>query len=997
MINQKGINMLKAKNIITIISLFMSLPLLCEARDLVLVKNGEPQAVIVLSKKPTRSAQMGAYELQHNIKLITGAEIPITDSTENDGKVQIFVGESNATKNMGYRSADFKGETSLVNFRNDYIILIGNDSPDYQKVDYKKPNTFPPIKYSLKGSLYAVYDFLENQCGFHFYDLGELGTVYSKRKTLSVKVADKKYTSPLSAFRYVHRDDRRYSKFKYSRREDALWKLRWRMNVMYGLTNHNFYSIYYRYWGIPKWGAERKDVVDLFVKKSPEYFAAGYKGKSYPRDPLMRAGYGNDPDFPPTVCFSNLNVAEYYAKEAVTYSNGGNVIGGFKNFRGKEPTTKTLLPKMPDSPYLYPIEPGDTGGTCECSICTSRFLDQPENERFANLKFQLVANTAKKAAALKPGTGISTLAYINSLYYPKGVKLPENVSVQLCLTIYSWWHPGIKKVQENIYKEWVKKEAKRRPLTLWTYIFSPHWDMKRHFHQKYFFPAVYPWKTGEMFKNFTKDGIKGWFTEVEMQYNSLEAYVAAKICYDPSLDPNQIIDDYFSNYYGDAGKPLKEFYREIETAYWDKNNYPQSWFASNKVVGPRGVKNPTWGTGLHSPDVNWAIGSKKRVAKLNALIKKAQTLVKTPAEKARLQRFIDGIWSQALQGRKKYKSTQDYALVKKTKGKFAIVPPIKDFDGDVQKADWKKAAILGNWKGLDGENVENSSQLKILRDSKFLYLKYSGNASPEISKNIKSNYVEMFFSASPALPLYQLTVFPSGDIKQSKHENIHDILSKDEYDFEAVLVNSLKENSWSFQMAIPLKSLPKINDYSTSYTVNFLRKYESGKSVIWSPILGSHLSCLSSLKYFGKLFFSPEITIQDSRFALIGTSCKRIDDSAASDGKAAIMDGTKGWTVRYLFPDMPTKEYRIYTNIRTDVDNPAGMTTRLGVYSTKKKRTVASKVIKLTDINGPNYQKVYVATVNLTPDMYIYVGGFNKKVTGKKSVYIDRFVLNKAE
>ena len=45
--------------------------------DTTLVRDGKPVSVIVLEAKPTRSAQMGAFELQHHVKLITGATLPI--------------------------------------------------------------------------------------------------------------------------------------------------------------------------------------------------------------------------------------------------------------------------------------------------------------------------------------------------------------------------------------------------------------------------------------------------------------------------------------------------------------------------------------------------------------------------------------------------------------------------------------------------------------------------------------------------------------------------------------------------------------------------------------------------------------------------------------------------------------------------------------------------------------------------------------------------------
>ena len=67
----------------------------------------------------------------------------------------------------------------------------------------------------------------------------------------------------------------------------------------------------------------------------------------------------------------------------------------------------------------------------------------------------------------------------------------------------------------------------------------------------------------------------------------------------------------------------------------------------NVVVGPKGELHPYWGMGLHSPDVNWSLGTPERMKKLAGLIEEAKKLTRTPEEKIRLQRFIDGIWTNA--------------------------------------------------------------------------------------------------------------------------------------------------------------------------------------------------------------------------------------------------------------------------------------------------------------------------------------------------------------
>ena len=47
------------------------------AAEMILVKDGVPQAEIVLEAKPSTSAQLGAFALNHHVKMITGAEFPI--------------------------------------------------------------------------------------------------------------------------------------------------------------------------------------------------------------------------------------------------------------------------------------------------------------------------------------------------------------------------------------------------------------------------------------------------------------------------------------------------------------------------------------------------------------------------------------------------------------------------------------------------------------------------------------------------------------------------------------------------------------------------------------------------------------------------------------------------------------------------------------------------------------------------------------------------------
>ena len=117
-------------------------------------------------------------------------------------------------------------------------------------------------------------------------------------------------------------------------------------------------------------------------------------------------------------------------------------------------------------------------------------------------------------------------------------------------------------------------------MTIWTYLYSGGpWDSFHHYGKYKPFPGIVPWQTAGIFRMFLADGVRGVFIE---RRHVLRAgrYVALKLAYNPTIDTDRLIDDYFSDYYGAAGPAVKEFYRRLEAPTGMKN-YPGS------TSGPR--------------------------------------------------------------------------------------------------------------------------------------------------------------------------------------------------------------------------------------------------------------------------------------------------------------------------------------------------------------------------------------------------------------------------
>ncbi|NCC94657.1 MAG: dicarboxylate/amino acid:cation symporter, partial [Opitutae bacterium] len=91
-----------------------------------LADGGAPVSAIVVDREPTRAARFAAAELRYHIEKISGAALPVvTDPADAAGGVCLFVGESDATRAMGLRSADFAPQEYYVGRREGGLVLMG--------------------------------------------------------------------------------------------------------------------------------------------------------------------------------------------------------------------------------------------------------------------------------------------------------------------------------------------------------------------------------------------------------------------------------------------------------------------------------------------------------------------------------------------------------------------------------------------------------------------------------------------------------------------------------------------------------------------------------------------------------------------------------------------------------------------------------------------------------------------------------------------------------
>ena len=782
--------------------LFTLLPMLgfCQ---LTLVENGLPKSEIVVGENPTASAQFAAFELQHGIKLITGAELPIVKAPFQADSVHIMVG-------IPADGESFKHEEYSIRFKGNEIFLAGNDNPDYSQVNYAKENTFPPLQYYYRATCFAVYDFLEKACGMRFYSYGDVGTAFIPAKTLIVTPFESRRKPEMGAFRVPYFEG---AKDHIPPRDLRLLRHRWRENTVYGYVNHNIYSIYYRYWG----KAKSKKLAEQFIEHRPEYFARRENGR---RSSHIAKSEYNGEYVPSQLCYAAEKPIEYFAEEANKVYHGEEVPGArFGHIK-----------KLPDTPFFYPIQPDDDQAVCQCPECAAMM----DKDRTA-YHFSWVNRLAAKAHELNPDINIATLSYGVARRRPTNIELYPNLSIQLCMSLQLWFHPLIYKRQHDTYKDWVEHEGKKRMLTCWLYLLCPAADFSKISGNPGFFPVLYPKHTGQFVTEYLDDGLQGLFAEISTKQHMLESYIMSRLIYDRSIGYEALLDEYYPLYYGNAGKAMKQVMETIEEITYNPKNYDAAFLAKDNPNG-------SYMGGVHNEISTWHVGTPERIEAIDKLIQQALADAQSPVEKTRVQRFISEIWGKVKSGRAAYERHQEFRAFNIPDN--YLLPAGGEYKGNLDKVDFKYAYRFHDWKSAYGDQQKVPAELKILVDSTHLYVDYHEKGNEPYAKRDQDfwrNGLEVFLGTEKGLNFKQMFITVKGQYELYDHAIIEGVAHFDKQQVTLPIRNELTEEDWHLLFALPLSAIGKEVQKQGFFLANFIRAklFTPGgrnDSIYYSPI-----------------------------------------------------------------------------------------------------------------------------------------------------------------
>ncbi len=444
-----------------------------------LANNGRTAYCIVVAKDAIQPERTAAKELQSYLRQITSAEFPIrTESQVKPDAPQILVGPSQRARRLApdVDWAALGHDGIVIRTVGNRLILAGG-----------RP----------RGTLYAVYTFLEDSLGCRWWT-GTESTIPHAR-TIGLPKLDVDYTPKLLYREAFYRDPN----------ENPLFAAKLKLNG-------HFYSIPAKYGGhysILGWCHTSNALLppDKYFSAHPDWYAL-VDGKRQTTQ----------------LCLSNDEMRKELTRAALEWI-------------AKDPTAGIIS-----------ISQNDCGGWCQCPKC--RAIEQEEGSPSGPL-IRFVNAVAEEIEKKYPDMLVETLAYQYTRKPPLHVRPRKNVVVRLCSIECDFAKPLESPANASFGDDLRKWAAIAPNLYIWNYVtdfssyIQPQPNMASLAPDLRFFVAN---KTIGVFEQGDSGCSVGDFVR-------LRAWLLAHLEWDPSRDPKQLIAEFLKGYYGAAGPYLQQY------------------------------------------------------------------------------------------------------------------------------------------------------------------------------------------------------------------------------------------------------------------------------------------------------------------------------------------------------------------------------------------------------------------------------------------------------
>jgi len=449
------------------------------AQPITLATNGKAKAVIVLGADATKSERYAASELALYLEKSTGGRFQIM-TTAPKSISRIYVGQTGVVKQLlkGFDWSSVRKDGIVIKTIGSDLVLSG-DRP--------------------RGSLYAVYTFLEDQLGVRWWT-PEAESV-PKTRSLIIGTLNTVYKPP-----FIYREE-------FSRRTNDYGAFAARLKL-----DGNFQQIPAEmggHYNILGWCHTFNQLLppDKYFKEHPDWYSEvnGKRTSEYAQ-----------------LCLTNPEMKNEFVKQALEW-----------------------IKKSPNAEMIS-VAQNDWQGACECANCKA-LVEKTGSQSGALITF--VNSVAEEIEKQYPDILIETLAYQYTRKAPQNVKPRKNVVIRLCSIECDFAHPLTADSNKAFYQDLqdCKKISQRVFISDYVVNFSnlliPHPNLQVLGNNLRTFAA----------NNVTGIFEEGDGYNPDAAFASLKAWVISKLIWDPRLNERSLVKEYLRGYYGPAAPYIAKY------------------------------------------------------------------------------------------------------------------------------------------------------------------------------------------------------------------------------------------------------------------------------------------------------------------------------------------------------------------------------------------------------------------------------------------------------
>ena len=458
------------------------LPTVVSAGEM-MVDSGKSEYRIVVDASAIPAEQTAARELQSFLEKSTGVKLPI--EKEKDGPA-IFVGQSpSALKTLGLKSwAELKPDEIRMKTVGKDLFLVG-DRP--------------------RGTLYSVYEFLEQQLGIRFWTADV--TDIPRHPQLTLPQLNDCYVPPFQVRSAGYHTFLPHLEFAVKMRNNMLVghghkiPAEWGGDVQVLGGVHTFSGTL-----IP---------VKTYFAAHPEWFAE--------RDGRRQ---GNDSQ----LCLTNQELR-------------------------RELTRRVLeqLAQHPGCRYIS-VSQNDNCNFCQCPACTA-FIKKHGNQ--TDLLIDAINEVAVAVKQKYPAVLVETLAYQDTRKPPQSIRPLDNIIIRYCTIEQQSFQPLTDRHNQNIYRDLMGWKQQARPLMIWNYVTNFRKYYQPHPNWSVLAPDLRLFRDCGAINVYEQGSWNGGDGIADL--SDLRAWLTSKLLWNPGCDPKLLIREFLIGYYGPAANAVGSY------------------------------------------------------------------------------------------------------------------------------------------------------------------------------------------------------------------------------------------------------------------------------------------------------------------------------------------------------------------------------------------------------------------------------------------------------